>query len=130
MRQLSGVTPAWSLGLSPAVLDAVRHGLHLVAQGPQGLAAGVFSPVAAAGGPVVAGKTGTAQSGATNQADHAWFVGYAPYNNPKIVVAVVIEHGGYGASAAAPAVCGTIAAYGPTSFNPSLCGGPPVGPSN
>jgi len=130
VRQLADVTPPRSMGLSPAVLDVVRQGLYLVAQGPQGLAAGVFSPVAAAGGPVVAGKTGTAQSGAHNQADHAWFVGYAPFANPKIVVAVVVEHGGYGASAAAPAVCATIAAYGPTKFNPHLCGGPALGPSN
>jgi len=130
VRQLSGVTPPRSLGVSPAVLDAVRQGLYLVAQGPQGLASGVFRPVAAAGGPVVAGKTGTAQSGTSTEPDHAWFVGYAPYSNPKIVVAVVIEHGGYGASAAAPAVCGTIAAYGPTKFNPNLCGGAAPGPSN
>lgn len=121
VRQLSGVTPPRSLGVSPAVLDAVRRGLYLVAQGTQGLASGVFRPVAAAGGPVVAGKTGTAQAG-NRSPPHAWFVGYAPFVNPKIVVAVVIEHGGYGATAAGPAVCGTIAAYGPTKFNPNLCG--------
>jgi penicillin-binding protein 2 len=57
----------------------------------------------------VAGKTGTAQvvertkygkGGATE--DHAWFVGFAPYRNPEIVVAVFVEHGGHGGSAAAP----------------------------
>ena len=34
--------------------------------------------------------------------DHAWFVGYAPADAPEIVVAVLIEHGGHGGSAAAP----------------------------
>jgi cell division protein FtsI/penicillin-binding protein 2 len=90
----------------------------------------VFSSVAAAGGPVVAGKTGTAQSGTTSEADHSWFVGFAPFSNPKIVVAVIIEHGGVGATAAAPAVCATIAAYGPTKFNPNFCGHPPAVKSN
>ena len=48
---------------------------------------------------MVAGKTGTAQSGTKAQADHSWFVGFAPFNNPKIVVAIIIEHGGVGAIA-------------------------------
>jgi penicillin-binding protein 2 len=57
----------------------------------------------------VAGKTGTAQvvgkehyAKGTQYEDHAWFVGFAPYRNPEIVVAVFIEHGGHGGDAAAP----------------------------
>ena len=130
VRQLSDVTPPRPLGLSPAVLAVVREGLREVAQGSLGTAAGVFSSVAAAGGPVVAGKTGTAQSGNKGQADHSWFIGFAPFDNPKIVVAIIIEHGGVGATAAAPAVCATIAAYGPTKFNPNLCGHPAPVKSN
>jgi penicillin-binding protein 2 len=34
--------------------------------------------------------------------DHAWFVAYAPFENPKISVAVLVEHGGHGGTAAAP----------------------------
>jgi penicillin-binding protein 2 len=34
--------------------------------------------------------------------DHAWFVAFAPYENPEVGVAVIIEHGGHGGSAAAP----------------------------
>ncbi|NUQ27650.1 MAG: penicillin-binding protein 2 [Acidobacteriaceae bacterium] len=59
-----------------------------------------------------AGKTGTAQvvnhsAGATslgtgNARANAWFVGMAPRRNPDIVVAVLVEHGGWGAEAAAP----------------------------
>jgi penicillin-binding protein 2 len=59
----------------------------------------------------VAGKTGTAQviaqkeqgkklSGLTQ--DHAWFIAYAPVENPRIAVAVLVEHGGHGGGAAAP----------------------------
>jgi penicillin-binding protein 2 len=63
----------------------------------------------------VAGKTGTAQvirlpenfkKGDMNRMplkfrDHAWFVAYAPFEDPKISIAVLVEHGGFGASAAA-----------------------------
>ena len=45
-------------------------------------------------GITVAGKTGTAQTGVTGQAPHAWFTGFAPANNPQVAVAVVIENGG------------------------------------
>jgi len=57
----------------------------------------------------VAGKTGTAQVvgrqayGRSDEfEDNAWFVGFAPYRNPEIVVAAFIEHGGHGGVAAAP----------------------------
>jgi penicillin-binding protein 2 len=64
----------------------------------------------------VAGKTGTAQviampedfkRGEMNRIplkfrDHAWFVAYAPFEDPKISVVVLVEHGGFGASVAAP----------------------------
>lgn len=67
-------------------------------------------------GPIkMAGKTGTAQhysygsgrgvhgtAGAWALRDHAWFVAYAPYDDPKYAIAVLVEHGGFGASAAAP----------------------------
>jgi penicillin-binding protein 2 len=49
----------------------------------------------------VAGKTGTAQN--PHGEDHAWFVGYAPASDPKIVVAVLIENVGHGGTFAAPA---------------------------
>jgi penicillin-binding protein 2 len=53
----------------------------------------------------LAGKTGTAQSGTLDaqgkELNHAWFVGFAPANDPKIVVAVMIEFGGHGTRAAA-----------------------------
>lgn len=57
-------------------------------------------------GTVVAGKTGTAQTGRRdedgNEMTHAWFVGYAPAAQPKYVVAVFAENGGSGGGVAAP----------------------------
>ncbi len=58
----------------------------------------------------IAGKTGTAQAvgrrtgggGSSKFNDHAWFVAFAPVNKPEITVAVLVEHGGHGGSAAAP----------------------------
>ena len=55
----------------------------------------------------IAGKTGTADVAAGTE-PNAWFVGFGPTNhaasNPEYIVAVVVDHGGYGAQAAAPAV--------------------------
>lgn len=50
----------------------------------------------------VAGKTGTAQVGAKD--DQAWFVGYAPVDQPKYVVLATVEQGGHGSTTAAPIV--------------------------
>ena len=61
----------------------------------------------------VAGKTGTAQvvaidrdnpkkKQARSKEDHAWFVAYAPADDPQVAVAVLVEHGGHGGSEAAP----------------------------
>jgi penicillin-binding protein 2 len=65
----------------------------------------------------VAGKTGTAQVVGKQHAvgeeyeDHAWFVGFAPYRNPEIVVAVFIENGGHGGEAAAPVAHAILETY-------------------
>lgn len=68
------------------------------------------------------GKTGTAQvvgrpkegeetDGESLPKDHAWFVAYAPSENPKIAVAVIVEHGEHGSSAAAPVAREIIRTY-------------------
>jgi penicillin-binding protein 2 len=66
----------------------------------------------------VAGKTGTAQvvgkrANLKGQAykDNSWFVGFAPYRNPEIVVAAFIENGGWGAEAAAPVAHAVLETY-------------------
>ena len=48
----------------------------------------------------VAGKTGTAQNPHGN--DHGWFISYAPYDNPEIAIAVLVENAGFGSVSAAP----------------------------
>ena len=82
----------------------------------------------------VAGKTGTAQvvrlpdnfkKGDMNRMplkfrDHAWFVAYAPFEDPQISVAVLVEHGGFGASAAAPIAKKVIEKYLNLEPTPSI----------
>ena len=53
----------------------------------------------------MSGKTGTAQSvgeKGRNLGDHAWFIAYAPSDNPSVAISVLVEYGGHGSSAAAP----------------------------
>jgi len=50
----------------------------------------------------VAGKTGSAEN--PHGAPHSWFAGFAPAENPRVVVAAIVENGGAGAEAAAPIV--------------------------
>ena len=49
----------------------------------------------------VAGKTGTAQAPG-NKAPHAWFTSFGPYENPEIVLTILIENGGEGSAVAVP----------------------------
>jgi penicillin-binding protein 2 len=79
-------------------VDAIEQGLYLAAHDPYGTSASVFAnfPIP------VAGKTGTAETCHTCD-DHSWYASWAPYDHPKVVVVVMIEHGGFGSQAAAPA---------------------------
>jgi len=99
----------------PEALEAVRSALLGVTSEAGGTAHGAATPLAP-----VAGKTGTAQvieqkvaGGKLTEStqDHAWFVAYAPANDPKIAVAVVVEHGGHGGAAAAPVAKKVIEEY-------------------
>jgi peptidoglycan glycosyltransferase len=81
-----------------------------VTQDPNGTA------YTAAGPPVtgihIAGKTGTAQNGVNNSnLDDAVFTCFAPYENPRIAVGVIVKGGGFGADAAAPIALKIIQAY-------------------
>jgi penicillin-binding protein 2 len=76
-------------------LWAIRQGLFMAAH--EGTSATVFASY-----PIpVAGKTGTAQS--PSGSDDSWYASWAPANDARVVVVVLIEHGGFGADAAAPA---------------------------
>ncbi len=56
----------------------------------------------------VCGKTGTAE---TSGRDHAWFTCFAPEQSPRIVVTVLVEHGGFGAATALPVACEVLSAW-------------------
>jgi penicillin-binding protein 2 len=93
------------IDLSSSTRGAIMQGLRAAANDPGGTSTAVFD-----GFPItVAGKTGTAERGA--QGDQSWYVAAAPYDDPRIVVAVTIERGGFGAEAAAPAARRILASY-------------------
>ena len=84
-------------GLDPRKLEIVRAGLRRVVADPRGTGHATI----ALAGIAIAGKTGTAQAG-NGTADHAWFAGYAPADNPRVAFVVVLEHAGDAAATAGP----------------------------
>ncbi|MGZ4392008.1 MAG: penicillin-binding transpeptidase domain-containing protein, partial [Gaiellaceae bacterium] len=94
--------PVRQLKLSPYTW-AIRQGLYAAANDVGGTSQPVF-----AGFPIkVAGKTGTAEPDPVS----SWYASWAPYDHPKLVVVVNVEHGGFGAQAAAPTAKKIYAAY-------------------
>jgi penicillin-binding protein 2 len=100
-----GPPPRRHVRIKPETRSLILEGLHDAAQGSQGTSQAIFGnfPVP------VAGKTGTAQR--AGHADQSWYIVLAPYPNPKIVTAVTIEEGGFGAESAAPAALHILEAY-------------------
>jgi penicillin-binding protein 2 len=100
--------PPESAGVDPAALQVIRDGLYQATHASYGTSSGVFSSF-----PVpIAGKTGTAEKvvplpgyPADHLEDQSWWCGYGPAETevPRIVVCAVIENGGHGSTAAAPA---------------------------
>jgi penicillin-binding protein 2 len=98
--------PPQPVGLDPTYLAAVQDGLSQATQASYGTSSGVFGnfPVE------IAGKTGTAEKVIPNlpsgQSDQSWWCGYGPAGTgetPELVVCALIENGGHGGDAAAPA---------------------------
>jgi penicillin-binding protein 2 len=83
------------LGLSPHVMELIREGMQRVVHAPGGTGGLARIP-----GVISGGKTGTAEN--PHGKDHAWYIGFAPFENPKIAVAVLLENSGYGGVKAAP----------------------------
>ncbi|NWG27708.1 MAG: penicillin-binding protein 2 [Ignavibacteriaceae bacterium] len=90
-------------GVSKYALDIVKEGMFLVVNG-HGTATHIRLPDIS-----ICGKTGTAQN--PHGKDHAWFIGFAPYENPKIAIAVLVENVGFGGTHAAPIAKKVIQAY-------------------
>jgi len=99
--------PGNPVPLQAQTLAFLRRALRGVVKDPRGTGWAARSPVVEIGG-----KTGTAQVVALrdrrdrtlprHQRDHAWFIALAPVEQPRIAVAVLVEHGGHGGTAAAP----------------------------
>lgn len=110
-------------GVSATALRAVQEGLLQATHYPLGTSAGVFDsfPVS------IAGKTGTAEKYSAQHGrmlSQSWWCGYGPSEDPELVVCAVIENGGHGGDAAAPAARKVFESYfgtsaGEVSWRPS-----------
>ncbi len=82
-----------NLEISPENFSIVKEGMRSVTGDEGGTAYSVFQNF----GVSVGGKTGSVETTREEGGDvHAWFVGFAPYENPQIAVVVVVENGGHG----------------------------------
>ena len=87
-------TEILSSAISPEIADTIKNMMVDIVKSGTGKAAALSSVK-------VAGKTGTAQ--VTGKKDHAWFVGFAPADNPKVSIVVLLENSGTtGGESAAP----------------------------
>jgi penicillin-binding protein 2 len=78
--------------IKKGTIELIRRGLRQTVADPSGTAA-PLSVLSVA----VAGKTGTAQ--VSRGAAHGWFVGFFPFDKPRFVICVLLEHGGSGGAA-------------------------------
>ena len=98
--------PPQTVNVDPTALTDVQQGLYEATHASTGTSSGVFGAFPEA----IAGKTGSAEKlvhlpGYPNPVNltQSWWCGYGPYDAPSIVVCAVIENGGHGGVAAAPA---------------------------
>ncbi|HSG99081.1 MAG TPA: penicillin-binding transpeptidase domain-containing protein, partial [candidate division Zixibacteria bacterium] len=92
------------LPFSPQTLKILKEGLYAVVHSAKGTARGI-----AVDGLHFGGKTGTAQN--PHGENHSWFVGFAPFENPQIVIAAIVENAGNGSEVAAPMVAKLLKFY-------------------
>ncbi len=110
-------------GVDPAALAAVRDGLFRATHGASGTSSGVFGNYAIP----ISGKTGTAEKvvplpgyPAGHLEDQSWWCGWGPSDNAKLVVCALIENGGHGSTAAAPAALRVFESFFKTKAPPSI----------
>ncbi|MFA5028406.1 MAG: penicillin-binding protein 2, partial [Candidatus Methylomirabilota bacterium] len=104
------------IAVKPATLAFIRDAMLGVVDGGTGARAKVP-------GVLIGGKTGTSQvvkkgegKGQADLKDHAWFASFAPVDNPRLAVVVLVENGGFGGQVAAPIARAVYeAAFGPRS---------------
>jgi penicillin-binding protein 2 len=92
------------LPVKPYYFKIVREAMYDVVNKPGGTAYSVRIPALKA-----AGKTGTAQN--PHGRDHSWFICFAPFDKPKIAIAVIVENAGFGSTVAAPIAMKLVAQY-------------------
>ncbi len=97
-------TERTNLPISSHTLKIMREAMWGVVNEEEGT--GTLARISGVG---VAGKTGTAEN--PQGEDHAWFCGFAPYEDPQICVACLIENAGHGGTLAAPVVRELIESY-------------------
>ena len=113
------------VNLSPRVLKLLREGMLRVVEEGTGKSAHIP-------GLQVAGKTGTAQvvkkdnPASKDIKDHGWFLAFAPYEDPQIVVVVVAENAGFGSVAALPVARAILEAAFPSREGSTVAQAPPV----
>ena len=104
--------PAQQLAVDEDAIQVIRDGLYDATHAPDGTSSGIFGhfPVA------IAGKTGTAEreihfDDFSRLMDTSWWCGYGPAEKAELVVCAVIENGGFGGEAAAPAALKVFETY-------------------
>jgi penicillin-binding protein 2 len=105
LRSFAPPTPR-SAGVDPSALAAVRDGLYLATHSATGTSSRVFANYSVP----ISGKTGTAEKVVPlpgyprdHLEDQSWWCGWGPSDSAQLVVCALIENGGHGSSAAAPA---------------------------
>jgi penicillin-binding protein 2 len=105
--------PVQQLALDQAALQVIRDGLYEATHSPGGTSSAIFGHFPEA----IAGKTGTAERRIQVTRDFAplmdtsWWCGFGPFASPELVVCAVIENGGFGGEAAAPAALRVFEAF-------------------
>lgn len=97
----------WRRVMSVADAQVIQAAMQRAVEGSLGR---LFTTGAKVPGVPTAGKSGTAQLGSTGE-PHSWFIGFAPVENPRIAIAVIVERGGRGGERAAPLAGSLMARY-------------------
>ncbi|OGU61231.1 MAG: penicillin-binding protein 2 [Ignavibacteria bacterium GWF2_33_9] len=97
------------LPIDESIFNIISKAMYSVVNEAGGTATNTYIP-----GVKVCGKTGTAQN--PRGKDHSWFVCYAPMDNPELVIAVIVENAGFGATVAAPIARNILMKYFKVSF--------------
>jgi len=115
--------PPQPSGVDPAALIAVRDGLYSATHSASGTSAGVFANYSVP----ISGKTGTAEKVVQlpgypidHLEDQSWWCGWGPSDSARLVVCALIENGGHGSSAAAPAALRVFERYFSVEAPPSI----------